>query len=392
MANITTRTARERLKPRREPYWLKLGPGRALGFRAGSNTWIARLRGADGKQSYHALSDLETGAGTEAGYNVAKTAAERWLNLASGTGHRQVRRGTVRTALAAYLWQLRQIGRRRAAVTAAALFKLAVDEGFGTLKLESVAREDVEAWRRRLQRKGRQNRSVNRYTRQVIGALNMAVEKLGHTGNTAAWRDMDSLTDDVEESGEAAVSLTPEQRERLIGKSPKALAALLRALEHTGARPSEIAVATVADYDARTGTLTLRSRKGRPAKLKARGVMLSSAGATFFRLQSRGKLPGAPLITNAHDGGHWTRTEWARGIRVAATLANVNVKPKQRIPDGVCAYSFRHARISELLQVYGVDPLTVAQQTGTSMAMMERYYFRFISNSMRAKLDGLKAK
>jgi hypothetical protein len=31
-----------------------------------------------------------------------------------------------------------------------------------------------------------------------------------------------------------------------------------------------------------------------------------------------------------------------------------------RVPTEASVYSFRHARISELLQVYGVDPLTVA--------------------------------
>lgn len=62
-----------------------------------------------------------------------------------------------------------------------------------------------------------------------------------------------------------------------------------------------------------------------------------------------------------------------------------------RIPKGASAYSFRHTRISELLQVYGVDPLTVAQQTGTGLNMIEKYYFKFISGSMRDKLNAVKA-
>jgi hypothetical protein len=47
------------------------------------------------------------------------------------------------------------------------------------------------------------------------------------------------------------------------------------------------------------------------------------------------------------------------------------------------AYAFRHARISELLQIHGVDPLTVAGQTGTSLAMIEKAYLRFIPSAMR---------
>jgi hypothetical protein len=44
------------------------------------------------------------------------------------------------------------------------------------------------------------------------------------------------------------------------------------------------------------------------------------------------------------------------------------------------------------LQVYGVDPLTVAAQTGTSLRMIERTYFKFIRSAMLEKLSSLKSK
>jgi hypothetical protein len=55
----------------------------------------------------------------------------------------------------------------------------------------------------------------------------------------------------------------------------------------------------------------------------------------------------------------------------------------------VSAYSFRHSRISELLQIYQVDPLTVCKNVGTSIQMLELHYFKFIKGSMRAKLDAV---
>jgi hypothetical protein len=46
-----------------------------------------------------------------------------------------------------------------------------------------------------------------------------------------------------------------------------------------------------------------------------------------------------------------------------------------------------------LLQVYGVDPLTVGHQTGTSLAMIEKAYMRFIPQAaLQDKLANLKAK
>jgi len=43
-----------------------------------------------------------------------------------------------------------------------------------------------------------------------------------------------------------------------------------------------------------------------------------------------------------------------------------------------------------LLQIHKVDPLTVAQQTGTSIAMIEKAYMRFIPAALQEKLATLK--
>jgi hypothetical protein len=65
----------------------------------------------------------------------------------------------------------------------------------------------------------------------------------------------------------------------------------------------------VADFDDQM--LRLAHRKERPAKLRARHVLLSPDGIEFFKEQSRDKLPGAPLFTE--DGETpWRRHIWAR--------------------------------------------------------------------------------
>lgn len=69
---------------------------------------------------------------------------------------------------------------------------------------------------------------------------------------------------------------------------------------------------------------------------------------------------------------------------------NKDASAEHHLPTDASAYSFRHPRISELLQVYGVvDPLTVAAQTGTSLRMIERTYFKFIPSAMLEKLASL---
>jgi integrase len=382
MQNITTKAGREALPERQEPYWYPLRKGAAFGYRAkATGTWIVRNRGRDGKQQYHAL-------GSQPDFSTARTEAEKWLASNTSAVHRAPTRGTVRDALCAYVRHLRSVGRRNAAWEIGQRFRLTVGRtsDFGRMELENVMRDDVDAWRNRL-RKGRKARSVNRQVRAVVAGLNYATSH-GHIGRREAWK-LDHLVDDGEEN--VAVFLTTEQRDRLIAAAPTALAALLTGYANTGARPSELAKAVVADFDTKGGTVTLRHRKGRGAKLRTRAVMLSDTGAAFFRTQVRGKLPQAPLISN-DEGKHWTDQQWCDGIARAITAANATAKkPAQRIPAGASAYSFRHTRISELLQTYGVDPVTVAAQCGTSVLMIEKSYFKFISSNMRDKLNAVRA-
>ncbi len=318
-------------------------------------------------------------------YDEAKRAAEAWLAQLTASPVRAMRRGTVRTALEAYLAYLRQQRRADTAVEVEGRYKSLVwPDEIAEVSLEDLTLDDVTAWRERL-RKGRQNRSVNRHVRAVVAGLNKA-HALGHVGNPAAWR-IESLADDVDDSGETAVLLTAEQRAALIGAADPYLADFLRGLELTGARPGELAAATVAVFDG--ARLRLSHRKGRPPKLRIRYVTLSSDGVRFFRFATRRKLPAAPIFTE--DGVQpWRRHRWGRALAATITAHNRKARGKLRVPIKASAYSFRHSRISELLQLYGIDPPTVAQQTGTSLAMIEKAYFRFIPSAMKEKLEAAR--
>jgi integrase len=378
LADLSRKRERERLAVRREPYWQRLAEGVYVGFRRGPDTWIARFRGRDGKQQYNSV-------GEHAEFDDAKREAENWLSQIAGAPMRSVKRATIKAALEAYLIDLKRHGRTDAAKSAASMFQTVIfEDRLAHKALETATRDDFEEWRDRLT-EGRQPRSINRYVRQVIAALNRAVE-LGHVGNAAVWR-LKPLSDDAEDDAETAIFLSAEQRKALIAAATPAAAAFLRGLELTGARPSELAAATAGDFDG--GQLRLAHRKGKPPKLRVRHAVLSTEGAKFFAQQTTDKLPAAPILTE--DGVQpWRRGNWAYEVRLAAKAVNDKARGNARIPDGVGAYAFRHARISELLQIHGVDPLTVAAQTGTSLAMIEKAYLRFIPSAMREKLASVK--
>lgn len=386
MADLSRKRDREQLVPRREPYWQRLGAGAFLGFRRGPDTWLVRFRGRDRKQQYSSLGD-----GLD--FDEAKRRAEAWLSQCAASSVRTVKRDSVIAALETYLADLRRHDREDAATKAESCFKTAFrfdrklkryQDPLGELQLEDVTMDDFLEWRDRL-RPGRLPRSVNRLVRAVSAGLNRA-QRLGHIGNPAAWR-LEQLPDDAE--SETAVFLTPGQRKALIAAASPAAAAFLRGLELSGARPKELASAVAGDFDGER--LKLSHRKGRTPKLRSRYVVLDEEGMSFFAQHRKGKLPSAFLFTV--DGQKpWRRHLWAQEVRSAIAAHNKTARGAERISTDASAYSFRHARISELLQVYGVDPLTVAAQTGTSLRMIELAYFKFIRSAMLEKLANLKAR
>src|SRR6185295_5320411 len=270
--------------------------------------------------------------------------------------------------------------------TARPRFRVIIEsDPIANLKLEDATRADFMSWRDRLS-KGRQPQSVNRYVGSVAAGLNKAVEELGFVGDVRAWT-LQVLTNDANHDEATAVFLTPAQRKSILANATPAAADFFRALELTGARPGEIACATVADFDG--GQLRLTHRKGRPPRLRTRYTVLTEEGIAFFRKMSRDKLPAARLLCR-ENGKPWTYQTWGEEMRAAITAYHAKCLTKNRLPDGASAYSFRHARISELLQIHGIDPLTVAVQTGTSLFQIEKTYFKFIPQALKDKLAAIK--
>lgn len=381
--DLSRKRDRAALPVRREPHWQKLAKGAFLGYRRGAETWLARYRDGDGKQHWQPLEGIAPDD-----FDTAKREAEKWFATFTGAAVRSPKRATVRDALEkGYLVYLRRQGRGDTATEAEGRFKLTVwDDPIGKLPLANVKKDDFHEWRERL-RAGRQPRSINRQFRAVAAGLERAVSDCGYVGNPDAWR-IEPLPDATEDEGDTAVFLDADQRKALIAAAPQNAGEFLRGLELTGARPKELAEAKAGDFDGRT--LKLSHKKGRPPKTRVRYVYLDAAAVEFFIRMAKGKLPKAPLFTE--DGETpWRRHEWAREIREAIKAANKDLKGKHRIPIEATAYSFRHARISELLQIHGVDPLTVAQQCGTSLAMIEKAYLRFIPSAMAEKLAQVKA-
>jgi len=387
MPDLSRKSSRKTLKVRHDPYWQRLSEGAYLGFRRGAETWIARYRDRDRRQQYAPLGGPQE-------FDEAKEKAEAWLAQMGSSAARTPKRDTVRAALETYVAALEKAKRDDAAKEAKGRFKLTVYEDvLADVSLEDATSDDFSEWRDRLTG-GREPRSVNRHVRSVIAALNLA-HRAGHVGNPEAWR-LKALPDDVDDADvvETAVYMTPEQRKALIAAATPAAALFFRGLEMTGARPSELAAAKVSHFAAEKKHIRLASRKGRKSTLRVRYTELIADEDVAFFAEIVGDRSGDKWIFSEDAAGAqpWRRHMWSRAMRAAIEKHNETAKGKERLPKDIGAYSFRHTRISELLQVHGIDPLTTAQQTGTSGAMIEKHYLKFIPSALRKKLDAMKAK
>ncbi|MEA3410790.1 MAG: tyrosine-type recombinase/integrase [Pseudomonadota bacterium] len=161
------------------------------------------------------------------------------------------------------------------------------------------------------------------------------------------------------------------QVRRLLDHADGAFRGLCETVIVTGARPGELANARVRDFSRTDGTLSLTGKTGH------RTSYLSQQGFEMFTQLSRGKLPGALLLPN-DAGMPWRKEHWRDLMMRARKTAH--------LPADTVMYSLRHYAVSKML-VAGVAPQVTAENTGTSIRMIERHYGKFTALDRRTMLD-----
>jgi integrase len=188
-------------------------------------------------------------------------------------------------------------------------------------------------------------------------ALNLAYTD-GLVASDFAWRGKLKPIENADRRRE--LYLDRSQRRRFVDKATPDLAAFLRGLALLPVRPGALAALTVADFDKRLSMLRIgKDKAGADRKIK-----LPPKTAVFFALAAKGKLPAAPLLARA-NGSAWNKDAWKWPVKAAAEAA--------KLPEATTAYAMRHSVITDLV-TGGLDLLTVAQISGTSVAMIERHY------------------
>jgi integrase len=388
---INTVDSRSKLKPRAAPYWQKLLNGCHLGFRKMSATsegsWIAQAYDpATRKQTRRSLGAFDSQPSYQR-YDAAKKAAEAWFEHVGKGGAADT--VTVKQACAQYVAHVRANKRTSTADDLEARFARRIGgDKIAHIDLPKLTRRHIDSWRQILiaapvvinphaEERKQVNRlraasSVNRDMTALRAALNHALDG-GCATSDAAWRV--ALRPIKNADGRRDAYLDREQRRALISKADTDVAVYLRGLSLVPLRPGALAALVAGNFDKRLAVLTIgKDKKGRDRQIK-----LPTATSEFFATLVKDKLPGAPMFARA-NGAPWDKDSWKKPIKAAVRAAE--------LPDKITAYAFRHSAITDLV-TGGLDLLTIAKLSGTSVAMIEKHYGHLQADHAAAALAGL---
>ena len=369
--DLKSKTNRDKLAPRREPYWHRVEAGLFVGYRrleAGEGTWIARRRADAGGQQYRALGTFNT-------LDEAVKLTKEWgTGIDGGASHQAV---TVELACRLYVAdRIIQKGKASGADADGRFTRLVYGKPLASIQLDKLRTTQLKAWLAdMLDDDGdeddlrRSKDSANRNLNTLKAALNLAL-KDRLVATDAGWK---TVTPYPKAGKRRERFLDLADRTALLSHCADDLRRLVTALLLTGARPGEIANANAGDLNASEGTMRLSGKTG------PRVVTLSTQAVAFFKAQAASKLPAAPLLTDAY-GTRWNKDSWKKRFKDAVRAA--------KLPDDVVLYAIRHTAISELI-AGGMDVFLVAKLAGTSTAMIDKHYGHLRHEQTRAKLDAV---
>lgn len=399
-ANLETRTARSRLKARGKPYYRVLESGLHLGYRkplSGTGKWVARHYIGDQKyevETLPAADDFSDADGVEIlSYQQAQALArsrmvKRAHSAAGITGPL-----TVADAIKSYIQFLDS--NRKSAQEAQYAADAFILPSLGKVEVEALTTDQIRDWHVKVSKtparirtkpgekqkfRGvandpdaarRRKSTANRILTMLKAALNR-VWRDGKVSSDAAWRRVEPF-EGVESARVHYLSM-PEAG-RLINACDPDFRRLVRGALETGARYGELCAFLVSDFNADSGTLTVRqSKAGKP-----RHVILTAEGIEFLKSITAGR-PGSASLFVKDNGDMWLPSHQAEPMDAANERA--------KIDPPINFHGLRHTWASHAV-MNGVPLMIVAKNLGHSdTRMVEKHYGHlapsYVADAIRA--------
>lgn len=388
MPDLSRIGEREKLKPKAgdEPHWQRLRQGVYLGYRPSKKkaggTWFARFYDAEANRNARKrLGDYGTLSGHDV-FKQAKADAEAWAETVETGGERAREMDTVKDACTAYLEQ------RPGSIAEGVFRRHVYSDPIAKVKLDKLRRHHLKAWRKRLEQapamvtrtrdaekkrmKPRSQSTVNRDMVPLRAALGMVL-KPGAPNTDAAWQEALRPFKGADKRRELYIDR--DERKALIDATCDEAQPFVKALCLLPLRPGALAGLKVGDFDKRTRALTVgKDKNGNPRQLTMPQVI-----ADFFEEQVKNKLPAASIFARA-DGAAWNKDAWKNPVKDAVKAAD--------LPGAASAYTLRHSVITDLIRAR-LPILTVAQLSGTSVAMIEKHYGHLVRDDAEEALASI---
>lgn len=419
-APLTTRTARDRLAARHQPYWRGIDAGAAIGYRKGSTAgaWLVRVADPKAGGGYRQASlgkadDALKADGTEVlDYRQAEAKAREWIarqhRVAAGLEPEAETKPaapyTVADAMRDYLADYKARGGKAYAATEHAI-GAHILPAFDKTPVARLTRDKVKTWHRNLATtparvRGKPGQVQHRPTEddpdadrrrrstanRILTVLKAALNHAHAEGKVTCPRDAWTAAKPFREADKAKVRyLADAEITRLVNACPPDFRALVTGALMTGCRYGELCAMRAGDFDASAGTVTVRVSKGG----KPRHIALTDEGQRFFVGMAAGKdgkrhlferdrlTAQATKDTPAQfERGPWAKSDQFRMIRAACEAANI-------VP-AITFHELRHTYGSRLA-MRGAPMGVIAAQLGHSDTRMTEKHYAHLAPSYVAE-------
>lgn len=402
---LNTRSARTKLKARREPYWTPIAPGCTLGYRKGAKggTWIAKYRGSDGGRQYFAIGPaddaMDANGATALNFGQAQERARDWFSQTArkSDGDEPEKPSTVADAMKDYMAWL-TVHRRSANATQYSVDAFILP-AFGDTDISNLTTKAIRDWHEELaaaparlrtapghaqqyrdsggpEATRKRRSTANRVLTMLKAGLNHAYRE-GNAPSDDAWRRVDrfEMVD-----GARIRYLSKTEIPRLVNACPLDFRRLVQAALLTGARYGELTALKVHDFIPDSGTVLIRASKSG----RARHVVLTDEAQTFFQQVATGR-DGEVHLFLRDDGQPWGRAHQNRRLAEACTAASIT--------PAISFHILRHTHASHLA-MQDAPMIVIARQLGhRDTRMVEKHYAHlspsYIADTIRASFPTL---
>lgn len=374
--NITRKTHRAALEPRKAAYYRELSDGLHIGYRrmttGNAGRWLVRERQGDGSYKERSIGVADDVLPAD---GVSVLSFDQAVAQAAGAAviiHTGMPK--LYTAIDEWLRHKASTLTNPRSVGQAAWMAKHLKASFADVPLDKIKANDIDAWHKNgISGEARSARATaDRKLAALKGALTRAVEVHG-LKIEKPWSVVQAFGPKT--AGTARTNrLTPTQIRALIDAADPDMAAFVALAAETGARPSELYTARCRAWDG--VWLDLNGKTG------PRTIRVSAAAQRLLQALLQGVNDPDRHILIRSNGLPW------RGSTGDTTQAFTAARIKAGLPTGVVMYDLRHSFISDALE-RGAPAAMVATHTGTSLAMLQNSYAKFLPKTADLLMGGL---